>query len=122
MPFPGFPTDLQAQITTLNTVCEGGALIVENLFETRFKYVPELQKMGADIEVKGRNAFVRGVNRLHGASVVAGDLRGGAALVIAALAAEGTSEVVDLSYLDRGYADLQAKLKSLGAEIKRVRI
>lgn len=122
MPFPGFPTDLQAQITALNTVCEGGALIVENLFETRFKYVPELQKMGADIEVKGRNAFVRGVNKLHGASVVVGDLRGGAALVIAALAAEGVSEVLDLAYLDRGYADLQSKLKSLGAEIKRVRI
>ncbi len=122
MPFPGFPTDLQAQITTLNTVCEGGALIVENLFETRFKYVPELQKMGADIEVKGRNAFVRGVDRLHGASVVAGDLRGGAALVIAALAAEGTSEVLDLSHLDRGYADLRGKLKGLGAEIKRVRV
>lgn len=122
MPFPGFPTDLQAQITALNSVCEGCALIVENLFETRFKYVPELQKMGADIEVKGRNAFVRGVDRLHGASVVAGDLRGGAALVIAALAAEGTSEVLDLSHIDRGYSDLRGKLKELGADIKRVRI
>ena len=122
MPFPGFPTDLQAQATALNAVCEGGALIVENLFETRFKYVPELQKMGADIEVRGRNAFVRGVKSLHGASVVAGDLRGGAALVLAALAAEGTSEVLDLSHIDRGYADLQGKLKSLGAEVRRVRI
>ena len=122
MPFPGFPTDLQAQATALNSVCEGGALIVENLFETRFKYVPELQKMGADIEVKGRNAFVRGVKKLHGASVVAGDLRGGAALVLAALAAEGTSEVLDLSHIDRGYADLQGKLKSLGADVRRVRI
>ncbi len=122
MPFPGFPTDLQAQITALNTVCEGGALIVENLFETRFKYVPELQKMGADIEVRGRNAFVRGVNKLHGATVLAGDLRGGAALVIAALAADGVTEVLDLSYLDRGYSDLQGKLRSLGSEIKRVRI
>ena len=121
MPHPGFPTDLQAQATALNTVCEGGALIVENLFETRFKYVPELQKMGADIEVKGRNAFVRGVKSLHGASLVAGDLRGGAALVIAALAAQGTSEVLDLSHIDRGYADLHDKLKGLGAEIRRVR-
>ncbi len=122
LPFPGFPTDLQAQVTALNCTCEGGALVVENLFETRFKYVPELQKMGADIEVKGRNAFVRGVPRLHGASVVAGDLRGGAALVLAALGAEGVSEVLDLSHIDRGYSDLQEKLKSLGAEIKRVRV
>ena len=122
MPFPGFPTDLQAQTTALNASCEGGALIVENLFETRFKYVPELQKLGADIEVKGRNAFVRGVPKLHGASLVAGDLRGGAALVIAALGAEGVSEVLDLSHIDRGYSDLQGKLKNLGAEIKRVRV
>ena len=122
LPFPGFPTDLQAQITALNATCEGGALIVENLFETRFKYVSELQKMGADIEVKGRNAFVRGVKRLHGATVVAGDLRGGAALVLAALGAEGVSQVLDLSHVDRGYGDLEGKLKSLGAEIKRVRI
>ncbi len=122
MPFPGFPTDLQAQITALNAVCEGGALIVENLFETRFKYVPELQKMGADIEVRGRTAFVRGVKGLHGASVTAGDLRGGAALVIAALAAEGVSEVLDLTHIDRGYSDLEGKLRSLGAQIERVRM
>lgn len=122
MPFPGFPTDLQAQMTALNCGAEGYALIVENLFETRFKYVPELLKMGADIEVRGRTAFVRGVKRLHGASLVAGDLRGSAALLVAALGAEGVSEVLDLSYLDRGYADLPYKFKQLGAEIKRVRI
>ncbi len=121
MPFPGFPTDLQAQATVLNATCEGCALIVENLFETRFKYVPELQKMGADVEVRGRNAFVRGVKRLHGATVTAGDLRGGAALVVAALGAEGTSEVLDLSHIDRGYADFREKLKELGADIRRVR-
>ena len=122
MPFPGFPTDLQAQITALNATCDGCALIVENLFETRYKYVPELRKMGADIEVRGRNAFVRGVERLHGASVVAGDLRGGAALVLAALGAEGISEVLDLSHIDRGYSGLQDKLKNLGAEVRRVRV
>lgn len=122
MPFPGFPTDLQAQATALNASCTGCALIVENLFETRFKYVPELQKMGADIEVKGRTAFVRGVGKLHGASVTAGDLRGGAALVIAALGAEGVSEVLDLSHIDRGYADFRRKLKKLGASIRRVHI
>lgn len=122
MPFPGFPTDLQAQMTALNARADGTAIIVENLFETRYKYVPELKKMGADIEVKGRNAFVRGVKNLHGASLVAGDLRGGAALVLAALGAEGVSEVLDLSHVDRGYSDLEGKLKRLGAEIKRVRV
>ena len=122
MPFPGFPTDLQAQMTALNATCDGCALIVENLFETRYKYVPELGKMGADIEVRGRNAFVRGVERLHGATVVAGDLRGGAALVLAALGAEGVSEVLDLSHIDRGYSGLQDKLKNLGAEVRRVRV
>ncbi len=121
MPFPGFPTDLQAQATALNCTCEGCSLIVENLFETRFKYVPELQKMGADIVVRGRNAFVRGVPRLHGASVTAGDLRGGAALVLAALGAEGASEVLDLSHIDRGYYNFAGKLKNLGADIRRVR-
>ncbi|MBR7186615.1 MAG: UDP-N-acetylglucosamine 1-carboxyvinyltransferase [Clostridia bacterium] len=122
MPFPGFPTDLQAQMTALNAGAEGGALVVENLFETRFKYVPELQKMGADIEVRGRTAFVRGVGRLHEASLVCGDLRGGAALVLAALGAEGTSEVTELIHVDRGYADLEGKLRALGARIKRVRM
>ncbi len=122
MPFPGFPTDLQAQITALNAGAEGGALIVENLFETRYKYVPELLKMGADIEVRGRSAFVRGVKRLHGASVVCRDLRGGAALVLAALGAEGRSEVLDLSHVDRGYAGLEEKFTKLGASIRRVRV
>ncbi len=121
-PFPGFPTDLQAQTAALNSMAEGCALIVENLFETRFKYVPELKKMGADIEVNGRSAFVRGVGRLHGAAVSCGDLRGGAALVLAALGAEGTSEVLDLAHIDRGYADMEGKLKSLGAQIRRVRV
>ena len=121
MPFPGFPTDLQAQAAALNASCEGSALIVENLFETRFKYVPELQKMGADIVVNGRTALVRGVRTLHGACVTAGDLRGGAALVIAALAAEGVSEVLDLTHTDRGYSGFSEKLKGLGARIRRVR-
>ncbi len=122
MPYPGFPTDLQAQMTALNAGAEGDCLIVENLFETRYKYVPELMKMGADIEVRGRNAFVRGAERLHGASVTCGDLRGGAALILAALGAEGESEVLDLSHVDRGYAAFEQKLTSLGAAVKRVRI
>ncbi len=121
-PYPGFPTDLQAQMTALCCVCSGNSIVTENLFETRFKYVPELRKMGADITVIDRTAFVRGVERLRGAAVVAHDLRGGAALVLAALAAEGDSEVLDISHIDRGYAGFEYKLVALGAKIKRVRV
>ena len=122
MPFPGFPTDLQAQATALNCGAGGGALIVGNLFETRFKYVPELRKMGADITVINRSAFVRGVDKYKGATVVAYDLRGGAALVLAALAAEGRSEVIDISHIDRGYGSFEYKLRKLGADIVRVTV
>ena len=93
-PYPGFPTDLQAQFTALCCICTGHSIVTENLFETRFKYVPELRKMGADVTVFGRNAFVRGVDKFKGAQVLAHDLRGGAALVLAGLAAEGRSEVM----------------------------
>lgn len=119
-PYPGFPTDLQAQITALCCICRGQSIITENLFETRFKYVPELRKMGADITVINRSAFVRGVDRFKGASVVAHDLRGGAALVLAALAAEGRSEVLDISHIDRGYGSFEQKLRSIGGDIERV--
>ena len=122
MPFPGFPTDLQAQYSALCTTAQGTTLIVENLFETRYKYAAELKRMGADVTVRGRTAVIRGVERLHGARVSAGDLRGGAALVLAALKAEGKSEIINLYHIDRGYADLEYKLKKLGASIKRVRI
>ncbi len=121
-PFPGFPTDLQAQYSALCTTARGTTLVVENLFETRYKYAAELKRMGADITVRGRTAVIRGVEKLHGARVTAGDLRGGAALVVAALKAEGKSEVIDLSHIDRGYADFEYKLKKLGAKIRRVRI
>ncbi|MBQ9081351.1 MAG: UDP-N-acetylglucosamine 1-carboxyvinyltransferase [Clostridia bacterium] len=120
LPFPGFPTDLQAQMTSLNSIADGACILTENLFETRFKNVPELIRMGADITVKNRTALVRGVKRLHGATVSAEDLRGGAALTLAALAAEGKSEVLNLSHIDRGYASLDKKLKALGAKIERV--
>ena len=122
MPFPGFPTDLQAQFSALACTSRGTTLVVENLFETRYKYAAELRRMGADITVRGRNALIRGVERLHGAAVTAGDLRGGAALVIAALGAEGQSSVADLSHIDRGYSEFERKLKKLGARIRRVRI
>ncbi len=119
-PYPGFPTDLQAQMTALCAICSGNSIVTENLFETRFKYVPELCKMGADITVVGRSAFVRGVEGLKGATVIANDLRGGAALVIAALAAEGRSEVLDISHIDRGYSQFEQKIRLLGGEIRRV--
>lgn len=121
-PFPGFPTDLQAQMLALNCVAEGACVVAENLFETRFHHVPELCRMGADITVKGRTALVRGVSALHGADVVVKDLRGGAALTIAGLKAEGVTRVANVSYIDRGYSELENKLRLLGAKIKRVKI
>lgn len=122
LPYPGFPTDLQAQIAVLNCFGVGSCMVVENLFETRFRYVQQLVKMGADIRVKERTAFIVGVEKLHGASLVAEDLRGGAALVLAALGAEGSSEVLDLSFLDRGYSDFHNKLKQIGANVQRVSV
>ena len=121
-PFPGFPTDLQAQYAALSCVSQGSTLVIENLFETRFKYAGELKRMGADITVRGKAAVIRGVPKLQGASVTAGDLRGGAALVIAGLAAEGKTEVLDLSHVDRGYGEFERKLRLLGAKVRRVRI
>ncbi len=121
MPFPGFPTDLQAQYAALCTVAEGATLVVENLFETRYRYAAELKRMGADITVRGRTALIRGVEKLHGAYVTASDLRGGAALVVAGLKAEGQSVVADLSHIDRGYADFEGKLRKLGGKIRRIK-
>ena len=121
-PYPGFPTDLQAPMTALACICGGSTVVVENLFETRFKHVPELIRMGADITVRGRRAFVRGVPRLHGADVCAGDLRGGAALALAAISAEGRSTVTDLRHIDRGYSEFEYKLRGAGARIRRVRV
>ncbi len=118
-PFPGFPTDLQAQYVALCTAARGTTLVVENLFETRYRYAAELKRMGADITIRDRAAIIRGVASLHGAGVAAGDLRGGAALVVAALKAEGRSCVTGLSHIDRGYADFEGKLRKLGAKIKR---
>ena len=96
--------------------------MVENLFETRFKYAGELKRMGADITVRGKTAVIRGVEALHGASVTASDLRGGAALAIAWLAAEGRTEVLDLSHVDRGYGEFERKLRLLGANVRRIKI
>ncbi len=121
-PYPGFPTDLQAQMTALCCICRGQSIVTENLFETRFKYVPELRKMGADITVINRSAFIRGVEKFKGATVIAHDLRGGAALVSAALSAEGKSEILDISHIDRGYGTFEYKLRNIGGDIVRVSV
>jgi UDP-N-acetylglucosamine 1-carboxyvinyltransferase len=119
MPHPGFPTDLQQPIVAVLSLGEGTSVITDPVFESRFKYIAELQRMGADIRVEGRSAIVKGVDRLSGAEVTASDLRAGAALIIAGLAAEGRSTISGLEYLDRGYAHLVEKLASLGAGIER---
>ena len=119
-PYPAFPTDMQAQFMALNAVAEGTATIVENIFENRFMHVAELQRMGADIELQGHTAVIRGRDRLQGAPVMATDLRASASLIIAALAADGQSAIDRVYHLDRGYANIDAKLASLGADIRRV--
>ena len=118
-PYPGFPTDLQAQILALQTISDGISVITENMFETRFKHVPELLKMGAKVTTKDRMAVVRGVGELYGAEVVAHDLRGGAGLVLAGLCAKGKTIVHNAKYVDRGYERLEDKLQELGADIVR---
>jgi UDP-N-acetylglucosamine 1-carboxyvinyltransferase len=118
-PHPGFPTDLQAQISTLACVANGESVINENIFETRFKHIPELIKMGAQIDVNDKTATIRGVPFLTGAEVAAGDLRGGASLVIAGLAARGTTTVNQIHHIERGYENFDAVLRSLGADIKK---
>ena len=119
-PFPGFPTDMQAQFMALMCVAQGSAAITEAIFENRFMHVPELNRMGADIKIKGRTAFIRGVDKLYGASVMATDLRASATLVISGLAAEGMTEVRRIYHLDRGYESIEKKLQGLGANVKRV--
>jgi UDP-N-acetylglucosamine 1-carboxyvinyltransferase len=120
LPYPGFPTDLQPQITALLSIAEGTSVITENVFGGRFSYVDELIRMGAVIRVESRSAIVKGIRSLSGASVYAPDLRAGAALVIAGLAAEGKTHLEGLQYLDRGYEKIESKLAGVGAEIKRV--
>ena len=120
MPYPGFPTDIQAPFPALSSVAEGTSVFVENIFENRYRHVPELIRLGASIKVEGRVAVVQGVPALSGARVCAGELRGGAALVTAALAAEGTSEISGVCYIDRGYESIEKTLRSVGADISRV--
>lgn len=119
MPYPGFPTDAQAPIMALLSVSSGTSMFVENIFENRYKHAGELVRMGADIKIEGKVAVVAGVPKLYGAQVAATDLRGGAALCIAALAANGTTTVTDIYHVDRGYEAIESKLSLLGADIKR---
>ena len=120
LPFPGFPTDMQAQLMALMSIAEGNSIITENVFENRFMFADELGRMGADIRIEGHHALVRGVGQLSGAPVRCTDLRGGAALVIAALIADGVTVIGDVYHIDRGYERFVDKLAALGADIERV--
>lgn len=121
MPHPGFPTDMQPQLTALLTMANGTSIVTESMFDNRFRYVDELRRMGADISVDGKVAIIEGVEHLTGAPVKASDLRAGAALIIAGLATVGTTEIEDIFHIERGYEDMEVKLRNLGADIvKRV--
>ncbi|MZL79067.1 UDP-N-acetylglucosamine 1-carboxyvinyltransferase [Bittarella massiliensis] len=120
LPHPGFPTDMQPQITALLSVADGTSIITEGVWDNRFAYTEQLRKMGADIQVDGRVAVVSGVPALHAAAIQAVDLRAGAAVVIAALMTEGTSEISDIRHIERGYEEIISKLRDLGADIKKV--
>lgn len=120
LPYPGFPTDMQPQMATILAISEGISIVTESIFENRFKYVDELTRMGAKIKVEGNTAIVEGVAKLDGVTVAAPDLRAGAALVIAGLAADGITNIEDIVYIQRGYEKFEEKLKSLGAQIERV--
>lgn len=120
LPHPGFPTDLQAQFSLLAAFAQGCSVVSENIFENRFMFASELNRMGSDISLDGHHALIRGVSKLQGAPVSSPDLRGGAALVIAGLAAEGETRIHDIYHIDRGYEDYVGKLRSLGASVERV--
>ncbi len=120
-PYPGFPTDFQAQYMALMTLAKGQSLITENVFENRFMHAAELQRMGAHITLEGRTAVISGVNELSGAPLMATDLRASASLVLAALAAQGESIISRVYHIDRGYQEIEKKLSALGAKIQRIK-
>jgi len=117
MPHPGFPTDMQPQFAALLTLAKGTSILTEGIFDSRFRYVDELRRMGADISVDGKVAVIEGVERLTGAPVKAADLRAGAALIIAGLSADGVTEIEDIQHIERGYENMDAKLRALGADM-----
>ena len=120
MPYPGFPTDMQSVFASMLTTAKGTSIIIENIFENRYKYTQELNKMGAKITVESKSAVIRGTRKLYGAEVKATDLRGGAALVLAGLIAKGDTQIDNIEYILRGYENLDEKLMNLGAEINLV--
>jgi UDP-N-acetylglucosamine 1-carboxyvinyltransferase len=122
LPYPGFPTDLQPPIVALLSIAEGTSMVTEGVWDSRFRYVDELKRMGANIKVDGKVAVVEGVESLSGAPVRSTDLRAGAAMVVAALTAQGVTEIHDLRHIDRGYERIEKKLAGVGAQIKRIRI
>ena len=119
-PYPGFPTDLQPQIATLLAVCNGTSVLTENVWENRYQYMGELRKLGADVEINGRVATIHGIKHFSGAEVSATDLRAGAAMILAALAAEGETIIDGVRYIDRGYEDVEEKFRAMGADIDRI--
>ena len=120
MPYPGFPTDMQSIFASMLTTAKGTSVVVENIFENRYKYIQELNKMGAKITAQGKSAFFEGVDKLYGAPVYSTDLRAGAALIIAGITAKGKTEVYNLEHIDRGYENIEQKFRNLGARIERV--
>ncbi len=120
MSYPGFPTDLQPQMAALLSICNGTSVMTENVWENRYQYIEELCKLGAKVDINGRIATIEGIPHYQGAKVEATDLRAGAAMILAALAAEGTTQIDGVRYIDRGYEDVEMKLSALGADIQRV--
>ena len=122
MPYPGFPTDMQPQIAAVLTTARGTSIVNENVWNSRFKYIDELKRMGANIQADGHVAVIEGVDHLQGAPVQACDLRAGAAMVIAGLSAQGTTELSQVQFIERGYEDLVGKLRAVGADIRVVEL
>ena len=121
LPFPGFPTDVQAQMLALMSVVEGNSVVTETIFENRFMHVPEMIRMGSKISLKGNSALIEGVDSLSGAPVMCTDLRASAALILCALIAQGQTEILRVYHLDRGYEKIDEKLTKLGAKIERIK-
>ena len=122
MPYPGFPTDMQPQIMSLLSIVNGSSIVTETVFENRFMHIAELNRMGANIKIDGRTAFVEGVNKLTGCDVKATDLRAGAAMILAGLVAEGYTSIGDIYHIDRGYVNIEEKFKRIGADIQRIEV